>query len=144
MELSTRSFAMAVDPDARKITVNFEGGSLYMTIGSLKSLFGENYEGLVSTAVDKTVTVKSHSRTRVIGGPTSQVGETTYTYKQWPTSESGLAAAGSVVYVSWPESDGEWVARVTGSFSSFGAFLQDKAQGPSFFRSERGTKYGPF
>ena len=33
---------MAADPDARDLTVNYSGGSLTMTIGALKSLFGDD------------------------------------------------------------------------------------------------------
>ena len=135
---------MAVDPDARKITVNYTGGSIYMTIGGLKSLLGTNYDTLVSQSQDKEVSVTAHSRTRVIGGPTTSVAAHNYTYKQWPTSESGFADGGSVVLVSWQGSDGEWTARVTGSFADFGTFLQANATSPSFFKSQRGTKYGPF
>ena len=135
---------MAVDPDARKITVNYTGGSIYMTIGALKSLLGANYDTLVSQAENVDVSVSAHSRTRVIGGPSTPVTAHSYTFKQWPTSESGFADGGAVVLVSWQGSDGEWTARVTGSFSDFGTFLQTNAQSPSFFRSQRGTKYGPF
>ena len=135
---------MATDPDARKITINYTGGSIHMTIGALKSLLGDNYSSLVSEAEDKSVSVASHSRTRVIGGTTTSVAAHTYSYKQWPTSESGLADGGDVVFVSWPDSDGMWTARVTGSFADFGTFLQTNATSPSFFRSQRGTKYGPF
>lgn len=135
---------MTLDPEARKITINYAGGSIYMTIGALKSLLGDNYETLVSTAEDAEVSVTAHSRTRVIGGPTTAVAAHTYTYTKWPTSESGFADGGSVVLVSWLGSDGEWTARITGSFADFGTFLQNSAQAPSFFRSQRGTKYGPF
>jgi|TARA_B100001939_G_scaffold235387_1_gene202893 hypothetical protein len=135
---------MAADPDARKITINYTGGSVYMTIGALKSLLGSNYDTLVSQPEDVTVDVDGHPRVRVIGGPSIQVAAHTYTYKQWPTSESGFADGGSVVLVSWQGSDGEWTARVNGSFADFGTFLQDNATSPSFFKSQRGTKYGPF
>ena len=135
---------MTADPDARKVTVNYTGGSIYMTVGALKSLLGDNYDTLVSQAEDKVVGVSGHSRIRVIGGATTPVIAHTYTYKQWPTSESGFADGGSVVLLSWPGSDGEWTARVTGSFADFGTFLQTNATSPSFFRSQRGTKYGPF
>lgn len=115
-----------------------------MTIGAMKSLLGDNYDSLVSQPEDKDVEVPEHDRVRVIGGATTRVKLTNYTYKQWPTSESGLADGGSVVLVSWQGSEGEWTARVTGSFYNLGTFLQTSATGPSFFRSERGTKYGPF
>ena len=135
---------MTADPEARKLSINYTGGSVYMTIGALKSLLGSNYDQLVSTPKDTDVAVKSHPRTRVIGGPSITVAQHNYTYKQWPTSESGSADGGSIVFVSWAGSDGWWSARVNGSFADFGTFLQDNAQGPSFFTSLRGTKYGPY
>ena len=124
--------------------MNYPGGSVYMTIGALRSLLGANYENLVSQPEDKEVSVVSHSRTRVIGGPTTAVSAHTYTYKKWPTSESGFADGGSIVLVSWNGSEGEWTARVTGSFADFGTFLAANGTSPSFFRSQRGTKYGPY
>lgn len=135
---------MAADPEARKVTVNYTGGSIHMTVGALKSLLGPAYEDLVSTPEEKTVEKPEHFRTRVIGGPTTKVRLHSYTYTKWPTSQSGLADGGSVVFVSWAGSDGEWTARVTGSFADFGSFLQTNGQSPVFFRSQRGTKYGPF
>ena len=135
---------MNPDEEARKVTINYTGGSLHMTIGALKSLLGANYDNLISEAEDKEVSVSSHSRTRVIGGASTSVSAHTYNYKQWPTSEAGFADGGAVVLISWAGSSGEWTGRVTGSFARFGSFLQANATSPSFFRSQRGTKYGPF
>lgn len=133
-----------MDPLATKQTINYTGGSLTMTVGALQSLFGDDLDGLTSKAEDVEVTVASHSRTRVIGGPTTAVSGHTYTYKQWPTSESGQAAGGAVVYMAWPGSAGSWTARVTGSFADLGTFLQDQTPTGVTFVSQRGTKYGPF
>ena len=133
-----------MDPLATRQTINYTGGSLTMTVGALQSLFGDALDGLTSVAEDNTVTVTGHSRTRVIGGTTTAVSGHTYTYKQWPTSESGQAAGGAVVYMSWPGSSGSWTARITGSFADFGTFLQDQSPSGVTFVSQRGTKYGPF
>ena len=133
-----------MDPLATKQTINYTGGSLTMTVGALQSLFGDALESLTSVAEEKSVTVASHSRTRVIGGSTTAVSGHTYTYMQWPTSESGQAAGGDVVYMSWPGSEGKWTARVTGSFADLGSFLQDQTPTGVTFVSQRGTKYGPF
>lgn len=135
---------MANDLLARKITVNYDGGSLYMTQGALQSLFGDNFDSLVSTPTEKQVTVAAHSRTRVIGGPSTNVSGHTYTYQQWPTSESGFADGGNVVYLAWTGSEGEWTARVTGSFADLGVFLAANTSNNVVFRSQRGTNYGPF
>ena len=133
-----------MDPLATKQTINYTGGSLTMTVGALQSLFGDDLDGLTSKAEDVTVEVTGHSRTRVIGGDATAVKGHTYTYKQWPTSESGQAAGGAVVYMAWPGSEGSWTARVTGSFADLGTFLQDSTPTGVTFVSQRGTKYGPF
>ena len=135
---------MTTDLLARKITINYEGGSLYMTHGALQSLFGDALESLTSTAAETTVTVAKHNRTRVIGGPTIEVEGHSYTYMQWPTSESGFADGGQVVYLAWTGSEGEWTARVTGSLAALGTFLAENTSNNVVFRSERGTNYGPF
>ena len=135
---------MATDALARKITINYDGGSLYMSQGALQSLFGDSFSSLVSQAEEKTVNVQSHSRVRVIGGPTTSVNAHTYTYQQWPTSESGFADGGQVVLMAWTGSEGEWTARVTGSLADLGTFLSSATNNNVVFRSERGTNYGPF
>ena len=135
---------MTFDPLAVKQTINYTGGSITMTVGALQSLFGDALEELTSVAEDVTVNVTGHSRTRVIGGASTAVSGHSYTYKQWPTSESGQASGGDVVYLAWPGSAGSWTARVTGSFSDLGTFLQNQTPTGVTFVSQRGTKYGPF
>lgn len=135
---------MATEADAREFTLNYEGGSLTMSLGSLKSLLGPDFEGLTPSGEEVSVTVKTHTRVRVIGGPATSVPGFTYSYKQWPTSQANNAAAGGVVLMSWDGSDGTWTGRVTGSLSDLGVFLSGNADSPAIFRSERGTKYGPF
>ena len=135
---------MAVDWDARRITLNYTGGSLEMAIGNAKDLFGDDYEQLASTAVPTTVSVKAHSRVRVIGQPASQVTAYQYEYQKWPTSQAGLAQGGTVILMRWENSEGDWQARVTGSMAALSTFLSESSPKPVSFRTERGTKYGPF
>lgn len=115
-----------------------------MTLGALKSLFGPDFEGLESQGVDKSVTVKTHTRTRVIGGPATNVSGFSYTYTQWPTSQANNADAGRIILADWEGSEGEWTGRVTGSFADLGVYLDANSPKPVKFRSERGTKYGTF
>jgi len=135
---------MADDPKARNLTVNYAGGSLTMAVGTLESLFGEDAEILTPVPETETVTVKSHSRTRVIGQPPSNVSGYSYENIQWPTSQANNAAAGEACLFSWEGSDGDWTGRVTGALSSLGVFLVANSIKTVVFRSERGTKYGPF
>ena len=115
-----------------------------MAIGNLKSLFGENYDVLVSTPEDVDTAVSSHSRVRIIGGPTSTVNGHIRNYKGWPTSQANGAAAGKKVLMAWEGSGGQWTARVTGAMADLADFLQANAAQVVTFRTSRGTKYGPF
>lgn len=135
---------MAADNDARRITLNYTGGSLEMAIGNAKDLFGDDYEQLASTAVPTTVSVKGHSRTRVIGEPPTQVTAYQYTYEKWPTSQAGLAQGGTIILMRWEGSEGDWEARVSGSMAALSTFFSEAAPKPVSFRTERGSKYGPF
>ena len=135
---------MATDPDGKDLTVNYAGGSLTMTIGALKSLFGDDSPMVTPVPETKNVSVKSHQRVRVIGQPATSVSAFTYEFTQWPTSQANNAASGEVAIFSWDGSDGDWVGRVTGAFSALGIFLVANSTKSVVFRSERGTKYGPF
>ena len=135
---------MTNDPKARDVTLNYAGGSLTMSRGALESLFGEDATVLTPVPDTKQVTVKSHPRVRVIGEPASNVTGFSYELTQWPTSQANNAAAGEVVLLSWDGSKGDWTGRVTGSMSALGIWLVDTSTKAVVFRTERGTKYGPF
>ena len=135
---------MADDPKAKSSTVNYTGGSLTMPVGTLESLFGADAEILTPVPGTETVTVKSHSRTRVIGQPASNVTGYSYENIQWPTSQANNAAAGEACLFTWEGSEGTWTGRVTGALAALGIFLAANSTKTVVFRSERGTKYGPF
>ena len=135
---------MATDTDAKQITLNYTGGSLTMTRGNAKDLFGEDSGLLTPVGEEISASVKAHSRTRVIGGESTNVAAHTREYIQWPTSQANNAASGKLIYMEWEDSEGTWGARATGSMASLGAFLNAAAAKPVGFRTSRGTKYGPF
>ena len=134
---------MAVDTDAQDITVNYPGGSITMAIGNAKQVFGGASSIINPNPVAETISVKSHSRTRVIGGPSTSVSGYTYGLKQWPRSSSGNAAGGQVVYIRFTDSNGWFTTRVTGSMASLMDFMKDAQNVTVEFRTQRGTKYGP-
>ena len=135
---------MAKDFDASNVTINYEGGSITLPIGNAKSLFGDDgFELLRPQGEDVTVSVKQHTRTRVIGGPTTNVAANTYTYKKWPRSRRSNAAGGTEIVMAWEGSEGSWVARMTGSAAELGTFLNEKAPKAVTF-STAGSNYGPF
>ena len=135
---------MTQDLDAREVTINYLYGSLSMTVGNAKDLFGENAPFIGGGGQPKTVSVKGHSRTRVIGGPSKTVAGFTYTYDQWPASGHGQAAGGEPVSMSWEGSQGSWVARVDGPLWALGSFLETNSPKNVFFTALGGKTYGPF
>ena len=135
---------MAEDLDARQITLNYEGGSVEMVIGNAKDIFGDDFAGLDPGPASVQVSVKSHSRTRVIGGPSTSIGSYSYTYKQWPTSQASNAAAGAVILMTWEGSGGAFTGRVSGSMADAASFFASNTKKVLAFRTERGTEYGPF
>lgn len=135
---------MTVDVDAREITIAYEGGSVTMVVGNAKDLFGEDNPLITSVGEEKTVSVKQHTRTRVIGGPSKTIAANSYTYTQWPTGGHGQAAGGEEVAMYWTGSNGTWIARVSGSLWEFGAFLQKASPKLVWFTATGGKPYGPF
>ena len=128
-----------MDPDAQQLTINYDGGSLTMSIGNLKSLFGSNYDLLTATPLDVSTSVSGHSRTRVIGGASSTVSAHSRDYKAWPTSQANGAAAGKKVLLNWEGSTGQWTGRVTGAMADFADFLNSNTTQVVTFRTSRGT-----
>ena len=135
---------MAQDPDAREISLNYAGGSIVMSVGNAKSLFGEDSSILRPTGVETQVGVKEHNRTRVIGGTTKKIEGYSYTYTQWPVGSSSLAAGGEAIQMQWEGSGGWWTARMTGSAWELGTYLNTVSPKAVTFRTDRGVPYGPF
>ena len=135
---------MSVESDARQITLNYTGGSVQMSIGNAKDIFGDDFTGLDPGSVEKSVSVKEHPRVRVIGGPSKTVSGYTYDYKQFPTSRASNAAAGTVILMAWEGSNGDFTGRVSGSMADAATFFQANVKKTLAFRTQRGTKYGPF
>jgi len=141
---STANFSMAQDFDAANVTINYVGGSISMPIGNAKNLFGEDgYVLLRPQGETVTISVKAHARTRVIGGPSTNVSANTYTYNKWPRSNKSNSAGGQEIVMAWEGSEGNWVARMTGSASDLGTFLNSASPKPVTF-STSGSNYGPF
>ena len=135
---------MANDPEAKKVSINFDGGTVVMTYGMAKSLFTDTNQYETPVGEDVSVSVKGHNRVRVIGGPTTPVGAFNYTYKSWPRLTGGTASGGEAIMMRWEGSDGWWTARLHGSAAAFGTFLSATSPTSVAFKTERGTKYGPF
>ena len=135
---------MAQDLDARETTINYDGGSLTMTIGNLKDLYGTDTNVFGADGQPMTVSVKGHPRVRVIGGPTTTIAPTVREYIQWPTNDRSPAAGGTAIMMSWTSSEGEWGARVSGPLCKLGSFLQSTSTKSVWFHAVGGKGYGPF
>ena len=135
---------MANDPEAKKVSINFDGGTVVMTFGMAKSLFADSNQYITPEADDVSVAVKGHTRTNVIGGPSTPVTAYNYTYKSWPRLPGGTSSGGEAIQMRWETSDGWWTARLHGSAAAFGTFLAATSPLGVSFKTERGTKYGPF
>ena len=135
---------MAKDPLARKITLNYRGGSLTMTQGNYLDLFGENSNVFGADGEPVTQSVKAHTRTRVIGGGTTNVEAHDREFIQWPTNSRDQAAGGQSVVMEWIGSEGPWECRVSGSLWELGTFLQSNSPKSVWFHAKGGKGYGPF
>lgn len=136
---------MALDTKARKVALNYPGGSLTATQGLLEAIFGPNLTGAGDAVTTSTVSVSGHTRVRVIGGPSTSIGATNYVRKKYPVAVNGGAAGGEAIQLlvngKW------WTARLSGSHQEFADFLTGASfflSGALFWRSEKGTQYGPF
>lgn len=135
---------MSTDMDAKEITLRYDGGSISMTRGNAKAIFGATFTGLNPGPQTKTVSVKGHPRVKTIGGSSTQVTAYTYTFKSWPRSSASNAAAGTVIYMEWEGSGGGFTGRVTGSMAEACQYFDDNTTKVLGFRTQRGTEYGPF
>ena len=133
-----------MDPDAQEISINFAGGSCVMTIGLARAIFGEDSQFLRQDGVSTDVSVRGHTRTRVIGGPATTISAYTYNYTQWPVGSSSSAAGGEAIMIRAEGTDGWWTARLKGSCWEFGTFLNSNAPVATTFKTEAGVPYGPF
>lgn len=136
---------MALDTQARKVALNFPGGSLKATKGLLEAIFGPNLSGAGESVQTSTITVSGHSRVRVIGGDSTSVASTSYVRKKYPSGATGGAAGGEPIALL--VNGKYWTARLTGSHQNFNDFLTGASfflSGALFWKSEKGKPYGPF
>jgi hypothetical protein len=135
---------MALDPQARDVTIPFPGGNCNCTRGLAEALFGPDLGVLEATPVPTNVSVRGHNRVRVIGQPAITVNAHNYTYDKYPTAISSLAEGGQPCIVTLTDGS-SWTIRVSGPLNEFATFLaRNTALTGIFFTSQRGTKYGPF
>lgn len=133
-----------VTPDLfRDFTISFPGGSIKATKDVLLSMFADP-SSLDTCAPDETaITRAAHSRQLWPGGPTTQVGSTSYTKKNYSNGGTSRAAGGEPIKVLINGT--YWTARLTGSHQDFMDYLCDNrdalAEGFSYWKSQKGKPY---
>lgn len=135
---------LSMDALARKVSIGFPGGSLTASRGLLHALFGEELVNTASPDV-AAVQVDSHSRVRVIGGPSTAVGAHTYNRKKYPTGQRGGGSGGEAI--RFLVGSDYWTARLSGSHQALNDWLATSpgtVSAPIMYRSEKNTPYGPF
>jgi hypothetical protein len=135
---------MAKDPNARRVSINYDGGSVVMTVGNMIDLFGEDTNAFGADGKPVTRSVKEHDRVRVIGQPPKRIERYTHEFIQWPTNSRDSAAGGEAVVMEWTGSQGPWEARVSGPLWKLGTFLQSNSPKSVWFHAKGGKGYGPF
>ena len=134
---------MAQDFDALSITINYAGGSITLPRGNAKDLFGADSSLVRQEPEEVTVSRKAHSRTKLIGGPSTSVSASSYTIQQFPRRKKSGSAAGQEILMEWEGSEGSWVARMNGSAWELGVFLNSASPKAVTFTTA-GSHYGPF
>ena len=132
---------MGFDPKARKFSLSWDGGYLTATVGLLEALYGKDFMDKAGAGKAKTITVKAHNRTRVIGGPSKGVTAHSYSVIEYPRFINGGAAGGQEISI---ENGGSWwTARLGGSIQDFKAYLAGAGKPTTTFqfRSQRGAVY---
>ena len=136
-----QSWPVAFDPKARKFSLSWDGGYLSTTAGLLEALYGKDFMNKVGAGPARTITVKSHSRQRVIGGASKTVSGYSYGMVKYPRRVSGGASGGQEIKIEY---GGDWwTARLGGSVQDFKQFLSGTGKPSNAFQfvTEKGGLY---
>ncbi len=144
IERISKPALMAIDLLARKISMGFPGGSLTATRGLLQALFGEDLVQ-ASQVGESNVSRLGHTRTRVIGGPSTGVASSSFVRKQYGAARANGGSGGEAVQMLY---QGDWwTVRLSGSHQALNDWLGSslwQSGNVVMWRSEKGTTYGPF
>ncbi len=135
---------MAGDLNAKRVIINYQGGSFEMALGNLKGLLGESFASDATKGVETTTSVKTHQRTRVIGGGSKTINSYSYDYLKFPGAANGQSAGGEEVAVWWEGSNGKWISRVAGPLWRFSDYLSKTSEINVWFKNAGGKTFGPY
>ena len=129
----------------KEVTINYEGGSITSTRGTLEAIFKQDAIPSACDATSLDVARKAHERVRLIGSPPTSVAATTFTLRSYPKTASSFASGGIPIMLS--ADGGWWTARLSGTVEDFVAWLcgnLEDLENVFLFQSPSGAKYGPF
>ena len=135
---------MAADPNAKEMTIPFNGGSFTTTKALINYIFGPEF--IVSQVPPvRTVDVKAHVRVRVIGESATAVKQHTYSRTKFPVAlDRGGSGGEPILFLVGNDA---FTARLHGSHQNFVKFLKTQiwSTNKTFsVQSEKGSTYGPF
>ena len=118
-------------------------GAMTARVGLFKALFEDGADLVAGcNKTDKTVTVKSHTRTRTIGSAPKTIPATTYDVEMFPRKNVSFGKGGEEYKVlvdgSW------WGFRISGKQSTFHSFLcsnRSKLKVDMHYKSQAGASY---
>jgi hypothetical protein len=136
------------DAGAKNQNLGYPGGSVTGAVGTLDFFFNLSVGNSdYCQAASITVSRKSYTRTRVIGGVTTTVRATSYALKDFPFVDDQTGQAGKEISIIDPASGDSWVLRMRGSMQSLIQAICSgnlEASRAFYIRSLRGRTYGPF
>jgi hypothetical protein len=118
------------------------GLRVYAAVGLLKWLFGADYADVGASATPTTVERAGHQRQRVIGGPTSTVGATTYTLSPSGGGGKGINMVGKKLRLITDDNE-EFSVRFSGTQARAAQMIYQGAENGESVRliySEKGRK----
>ena len=118
-------------------------GAITARVGLIKAIFKDG--GDIAAGCDKqdkTVSVKSHQRTRVIGKGAKTINATSYNVEVFPRKNVSFGKGGAeyscLIDGRW------WTFRVSGKQSAFHSYLcsnRNQLIADFYYKSERGASY---
>lgn len=129
----------------REVTLNYTGGSLTSTRGTLEAVFKQDFLPSACQGDPKEISRKQYQMIRVIGDAATTVPASIFNVTSYPKTPSSFASGGRPIMLF---ADGAWwTARQSGNIQDLVTFLcanLESLENVLFLQSPSGAKYGPY
>ncbi len=129
----------------REVTLNYTGGSLTTTRGTLEAVFKQDFLPSACQGDPKRINRKAYEMVRVIGDTPTNIPATEFDIVSFPKTPSSLASGGKPIMIF---ADGDWwTARQSGNIQALVTFLcsnLEALENVLVLQSPSGAKYGPY